>query len=248
MGILQDKAVLVRLAIRQWTARKMDKGATAELHESKNAQAEAGVYYKQLVDKQVLKKAQEIATQARDFHYKTTLPWDGEGLAILVSKMMPKHQSEMNVLGPRFISVVEDELIPEYANRVDLERVRLGRLWNPGDYPPPHRVRSKFSFKVEYFPIPDAGDFRVSLQNDEIEKMRKQLEEGNERRLREAMNDIWVRLHKVVKHMADSLSKDDKIFRDSLVGNVLEAVEILPGLNIADDPALDAMISEVRQT
>jgi hypothetical protein len=46
--------------------------------------------------------------------------------------------------------------------------------------------------------------------------------------------------------MADTLSIPDKIFRDSLVTNVRELCDILPALNIANDPALTDLTADIE--
>jgi len=47
--------------------------------------------------------------------------------------------------------------------------------------------------------------------------------------------------------MADKLKDGDAIFRDSLVGNVKDFVDILPALNLTGDPELSAAVLEVKE-
>jgi predicted secreted Zn-dependent protease len=42
-----------------------------------------------------------------------------------------------------------------------------------------------------------------------------------------------------------TLSTPDAVFRDSLVGNIEELVELIPGLNVLDDPKIEAVRQEV---
>ena len=57
------------------------------------------------------------------------------------------------------------------------------------------------------------------------------------------MHDVWQRLFKVLKNMSDRLdyaSKEDKkIFKDSLVGNVLDMVELLSVCNVSGDTQME---------
>jgi hypothetical protein len=55
------------------------------------------------------------------------------------------------------------------------------------------------------------------------------------------MEDCWTRLHGVVSSMAERLSDPEKIFRDSLVENVVELVDLLPRLNLTGDSRLEDM-------
>jgi hypothetical protein len=49
-----------------------------------------------------------------------------------------------------------------------------------------------------------------------------------------------------VRHVSDKLKDGDAIFRDSLIGNVRELVDLLPALNLTGDPALTSAVSEVK--
>jgi hypothetical protein len=57
------------------------------------------------------------------------------------------------------------------------------------------------------------------------------------------MQDAWNRLHECVTRMSERLdfkgSEDKKIFRDSLVDNALELVDMLKCMNITNDAELE---------
>ena len=61
------------------------------------------------------------------------------------------------------------------------------------------------------------------------------------------MRDPWERLKTVVEAMAKALSIPDKIFRDSLIGNVENLLDLMPDLNVTGDPTLEAMCSKIRK-
>jgi hypothetical protein len=57
------------------------------------------------------------------------------------------------------------------------------------------------------------------------------------------MKEAWGRLHDVLCHMSERLADTEegknKEFRDSLMGNALELVDMLKSLNITGDPQLE---------
>jgi hypothetical protein len=59
--------------------------------------------------------------------------------------------------------------------------------------------------------------------------------------------DLYRRLAAVVSRMATTLSEPDKIFRDSLVGNIRDLCNLLPSLNIAADPGLDSLNRDIER-
>jgi hypothetical protein len=65
-------------------------------------------------------------------------------------------------------------------------------------------------------------------------------------RIAEATQDIWDRITKIVGHMARKLSDPEGIFRNSLVENVKDLIELLPKLNFTGDPAVSDVIDEMR--
>jgi len=84
MSNLNEKAMLVKLSVSQWTARKYDKKVSQEINDQYSAH-DAGRYNKVLIAQEEIKKISKVASQARSFHYFNTLPWDDNGSRILPS-------------------------------------------------------------------------------------------------------------------------------------------------------------------
>ncbi|MGB9488572.1 MAG: hypothetical protein WCD04_20960, partial [Terriglobia bacterium] len=84
-------------------------------------------------------------------------------------------------------------------------RVRLGGLFRSEDYPAPEELRSKFSFETKVMPLPDAGDFRVTLGDEEKERIKRQITAAVEASLQVASRELWQRLYEAVSHLAERL-------------------------------------------
>ena len=65
------------------------------------------------------------------------------------------------------------------------------------------------------------------------------------------MKDAWDRLHECLSRMSERLDFADgetkKIFRDSLVDNAIELVDLLKSLNITKDPELETLRKKLEQ-
>ena len=59
------------------------------------------------------------------------------------------------------------------------------------------------------------------------------------------MSDCFNRLHDVVRKAADKLTDKTAIFRDSLITNIQDLVDLLPRLNLTGDPRLEDLRREV---
>jgi hypothetical protein len=123
--------------------------------------------------------------------------------------------------------------------------VRLGTLYDPADYPPD--VSSKFHFPPPAVtPVPTANDFRVNLNSDYIDAIKTDITERMNARQRDSLKQCWGRVRTVVTKMTEQLGKEDGRIYDSVIGNARELIDILPALNLTNDPELDAIATELQ--
>lgn len=245
---LSDRALLVSLSISQWTARKLDKKETQQLSAKYGtAEGMARVNKLLLPKDSALDKVHKKAGEIRTAYYEQTLPWATDGSRILPSAHYLAFAEEMRKMLDDWHKL-KDQFITEYPNLKDDARRLLNGLFNERDYPRVEEVAQKFAARIEFFPIPDAKDFRRTLLDEEAEAREKEIEETYRRVTAEAMRDCWQRLYDVVERAVERLSDPENIFRDSLVENAKELCRLLPRLNITDDPNLERMRQEVERT
>ncbi len=249
---LSSRAMLCSLSISMWSARKHDPEASEEIAQRHGAQADAGRYHKVLLPKTALSEIQKIVSDARQEHYFMTLPWDDNGYRVLPAAAHMDHTERMRDLSNRFSPAVET-LAQQFGQLVEEAKVRLGGLFRPEDYPSPEELRSKFSFETKVMPLPDAGDFRVTLGDEEKERIKRQITATVEASLQVASRELWQRLYEAVSHLAERLQAykvtDDGVehpFRDSVVTNLVKLVDVLPKLNVTGDPELERLAAQVR--
>ncbi len=245
MPRLDEKALLVKLSISQWNARKEDKKVTQEVEKTHNA-TDAGRYHKHLLAKTALEKIQKNVNEARTFHYAHTLPWSIDGQDILTTKIYFDYTQAMSKFKAAHESAVNDFLF-NYPQYIEEAKKRLNGLFKQEDYPPVDKVKKLFSFSLQFYPLPSANDFRVELGTDEINRIKTTLESELKNTEQEAIKDLWQRLFKTVSHAAERLGDPDAVFRNSLIENIQELVNLLPKLNFTDDPNLETMRREVEK-
>jgi CHAT domain-containing protein len=185
---LSSRAMLCSLSISMWSARKHDPEASEEINQRHGAQADAGRYHKVLLPKEALAEIHKIVGEARQEHYFMTLPWDDNGYRVLPAAAYTDHTEKMRALSNRFTPGVE-ALVHQFGQLVEEAKGRLGGLFRPGDYPAPDELRSKFSFETKVMPLPDAGDFRVALGDEEKDRIKRQITAAVEASLRPAPTD-----------------------------------------------------------
>jgi len=241
---LNDKAMLVYLNISFWTARKYDKKISKEV-EDKYGTDEAGRYNKILIAKEHLANIKKIISVARTFHYENTLPWMDNGGRLLPSSNYFDYVNAIRNFQDEYERETANFLLV-YPNLKFEARQRLNAMFEEDDYPDLDIIRLKYAFRSQITPVPEAGDFRVKITDDEVAMIRESLEQQVKNSTETAMNDLWKRLFNVVEHMSERLSDPDNKFKNSLVENIEDLCELLPKLNITDDPVLAVAVNEIK--
>jgi len=244
--MISNSAMLVDLNISMWTGRKMDKKVSEEVDVSKGTKARAGNYHKKLLagsDK--LDKIQKLVTAVRTWNYNNTLPWSDGGSRLLPMKNFFEYKAMLNNFEQQYNQAV-DEFLHEYPQLVSTSAFTLGAMFDRNEYPEAEQLRNKFGFKYVFFPVPDAGDFRIDVEEQAKAELQQQYKSYYETKLAEAMKDAWTRLHDTLKHLSERMDYTDenkKKFWDSTITNATELCSLLSNLNVTNDPKLE----EARQ-
>jgi hypothetical protein len=244
MNDLSEKALLANLTISHWTARKYDKKVSQKIEQEHNAR-NAGRFNKILIAEDELQATKKIAGTAREFLYTNTLPWGDNGDRLLPAtnyfefiSVMRRYKTEFEVSSEKFI--MQYPLLKEEAKR------RLNGLFQEEDYPSVDIIRRKFGMTVTFMPISDIADFRVQVDADEVASLRSDIETEIHARVTQANVSILTRIREAVAHMVERLSDQDAVFRDSLVENVKELLDVLPRLNFTNDGEISAILHSMK--
>ncbi|MHA1952471.1 MAG: hypothetical protein ACW96U_00805 [Candidatus Heimdallarchaeaceae archaeon] len=243
---IHEKAMLVNLSISQWGMRKYDKKISNEIERKYNA-IDAGRYNKVLIAIEEGKKIEKVATEIYVYNRVNTLPWKDEGHRILPSANFFEYTTKMNDKKIKFWDSVQ-AFLSNYETYKEEARIRLNGMFNESDYPNLEVLKSKYKIDISFYPIPDSGDFRVNLRDDEVDRIKVDIEQTVKKAEQDAVNDLWSRLYKAVEHIIERLSDKDNKFKDTLIGNVIELADLLPRLNFTNDSKLDEMIKDLNQS
>jgi len=182
-------------------------------------------------------KLQTAVSALRKYHSHMTLPWT-KGVGILPSSKYTEYSSKMRELINDF-KAAKKELIIDYPNLKNEAKQDLNIFWSDMQYPDTNVLDGKFDVHIDVVPVPQKGDWRIDLVDDELDKLDQKLEKREEQRIQKANQELWERLYEPIKHMVEVLSKDKpKIFK-TLITNILDLTAILPDLNLTEDPKLE---------
>jgi hypothetical protein len=241
---ISSSSILAELNISVWTANKLDKRITNDVLVANGAtNLDAGQFRKNLMSGTTLRKdIADFAASCRLWHNTTTLPWADRGARLLPTSLFLDYKTEANKRKARFDHMVE-HFLREYPQLQAQARQHLGTLYNPDDYPSTEEVASKFGYRMVFTPLPEAGDFRLDVANEDLEILRNQYDIALNERLKDAMQSQWDKLHDMLTRMSDKLvepeDEDKRRWHDTFITNAREMCAMLSHLNVAKDPKLE---------
>ena len=249
--MLSEKALLVRLSVKYPSFSKTDKGVSLEVADQKNANQRAVKVIKTLID--TTHPAYKAVKTARGALYNVfaaeTAPWSEDGWYIIKAKGYDRFTEVMREKTDAFDIAVAD-FLKVYPELVDQAPHRLGDLFDADIFPSVEACAELFHSDVEVRPVPEAGDFRVAMSAEDKQKIVTQMQRKNDERVTQVTSECFDRAYSAISNMVERLEAFDpdkkgaKLY-DSLVGNVRDIADLLPSLNVGDDPRLEQLAKEI---
>ena len=240
---LGDKSMLIHLHIGQYGGRAEDKEVTRFVENAFNIVG-TGRWNKKLIPER-LARINSHAQKARAIHQFLTVPWDFAGTALLPNDLYFEYMEKMQPIKDTFVMEAE-RLVQDYTEIIESEKVRLGPHFKDSDYPPAWKLANKFQFNVAIYPVPESGDFRVSLADYELDRLKQDMEKNIMSKVADNTKGLWLRVHEAMQDLVDRLNGPRGMRYDSpVVDNLKKLAKILPALNFAQDPELDTMAQEI---
>ena len=159
-----------------------------------------------------------------------------------VNDFLARQQADRAYLVNDFLAI--------YPAKRDSARLRLGPLFRSTDYPSEDAVRSTFTWTVRYISFSVPGSLReISASLFEQEKVKQErMWEDAASEVRQALREAMAGL---VAHAIEKLSyKSDgkpQVFRDSMVQNMSEFLDLFAARNLTNDADLAALVGQARQ-
>ena len=244
---LASSALLVHYSCGIPSFKVQDKQASRELAQSKGADAEAIKVNKNMLEgNKTLARLRQLNGFARNhITYRYSVPWDRGGWCLLTTpNYITAHKMYTETIA-EFESLRDEFLESEYSfARVHAEAV-LGDLYDETKFPSTESLLDKFYMRVEYKQLPETGDCRLDIPNEARSILEDSFAKQQDEKLNGAMNHIWQQLHTALSTMAmrlnDTKQGEKNTFRNSLVTNVLDVVDLLSTCNVTGDSQMEAM-------
>ena len=249
MNLTHD-AMLVSLRITAWSGRLYDRQASNHVAVHHDAAASAGRYNKRLLPKAAFAALTATMSAARSTHYEQSLPWDDQGSRLLTVANYERYTELLDGLRERMVRE-RARFIEDYDDNIDQARLDLGRLFRIEDYPSKEVLHGKFGIRHRIVPVPDADHFMARLASDDTERVKRDIEREIEERLQDAVGDLYRRLGEAVERVSERLQEDGEgkplVFRDTMIANIRDLVDVVPRLNIFGDDRLAQLCEQVKE-
>lgn len=252
---IDKNALLVSLNISHWSGRVKDYKVSCEVAQAHNAAPDSGVYWKRGLAKQALAEINACIAEARACYYLNTLSYPIKGFQILMAVNYQNFTTRLRDIQTRYFQAVDKFCDPlTYRAHKDEAMIILNGLYNEGDYPMESEIRGKFDMSVGIHPLPVDSSFQANIGPD-ADLIREEIKNELSGIMQGAMTDTWGKVYSACVHLAERLdepvtSKDKargyKIFHDTVIDNLKELMDILPSLNILNDPKLDEMKKNIE--
>lgn len=250
---IAERAMLVGITIRRWHPHATDQKIGEEVAQNHQSDRSMGKYRKRLLPKNCTMPVATLVNELRSFYYLKTLPWSDDGSRVLSREAYFDFQKGVAEIRTRW-NVEVDKFLSAYPGYVDDAKVRLKDVFDPSNYPTIDQLKKKFAIEISVRPIPSGKDLRVDVGDEETARIRREIDAESKATIDAAMQTVWGRLKEVVEHAATRLKaytvtkegKTEHAFRESLVTNITELLDLIPQLNVTDDSNLKAFSVKVR--
>jgi hypothetical protein len=250
--LLKSKALKVRLIRKKLSRNVMDKQLGSEVRDRKKVTDSSSLR----VNKSIYTKAStdtymKLYNEGSKYFYRVSLPWDDKGWRLLSVDLYEDFTKKMKSFTKQYREAVVG-FIDGIEVHIEQARSMLGEAFDESDYT---FIRSagnvdreflldQFAMEVEFDTITSGDDLRASLNEADREIIADQINKRATEKFARANEHIITSLHECVFAIHDRLCQDENVFRDTLITNLEELCDLIPKMNIAGDPAINAMAKQ----
>lgn len=176
-----------------------------------------------------------------------SLPYPEAGIRLIRQDDIPGFSVQLTSLKADLQEAVAT-LDEHYAELKVAARRRLGRLFNPGDYPP----TLSGLFDVSYdFPSVEPPEYLRQLSPQLYEQEAQRVAARFDEAIQLAEQAFTEELSKLVSHLTERLSGSEdgkpKVFRDSAVANLGEFFQRFRHLNVRSNEQLEELVGQAQR-
>jgi hypothetical protein len=247
---LRRSAAAVRVSLRWWGVhRALTSQQKEELGAATAADARLLTAGKKLIDVRhdAFRRLTSLRTRLGHYWRGVTLPFPESGVRLLRQADVESFVHALEGFRDELCEA-EAALHAVYPQMQDDARQRLGRLYNPADYP--LEIRDLFAVSWS-FPSIEPPSYLLRLAPEVYEEERRRVAAHFDEAVRLAEQAFASEFARLLAHLTERLAPGPdgqrRVFRDSAVTNLQDFFARFAQLNVRSNPELDALVAQARQ-
>lgn len=199
-------------------------------------------------------KRNQIANEMYTYHMKLTLPHGDDGSRLLPNGVYFDYTTEMSAFETQ-LKALDSQILVQYDQLVDEDvKFRVAALIAQGktpavdraEYPSKERIEGYLYAQWHLEPIATANDFRYQVDPSIVERLNGRLKQMEDDLRFEFVRRLADPMKRFVEKLSVGIGEQGSIFRDSMIENLNELVQLLPKLNVNNDARLTELIDGVN--
>lgn len=246
---LRAVAAAVRVAFTWWGVhRSLTAAQKEEVCDAYGADARLMSAGKKIIDVRhpAFRRLTAVRTRVVNHWRGLTLPYVEPGVRLIRQVDIASFAGAMEDYRAE-LAAAEVALDAEYDRMKADARDRLGRFYNPADYPA--EVRGLFGVEWD-FPAVEPPSYLMRLAPDVYRQEQDRVAQRFEEAVRLAEQAFAAEFAKLVSHLTERLRDEAggerRVFRDSVVGNLTEFFDRFRRLNVRSNQDLDGLVARAQ--
>jgi hypothetical protein len=246
---LRRSAAAVRVSLHWWGVhRALSPRQKEEFGAATAADARLLTAGKKLIDARhpAVRRLTAVKTRLGNYWRGVTLPYTEPGVRLLRQSDVEPFVHTMEGFRQELTDAAA-ELEGVYEEVKADARRRLGRLYDPADYPA--EVRGLFAVAWD-FPGVEPPAYLMQVAPEVYEEERRRVAARFDEAVRLAEQAFAAEFARLLSHLAERLSGgaagERRVFRDSAVGNLTAFFDRFRQLNVRSNPELDALVEQAQ--
>lgn len=137
----------------------------------------------------------------------------------------------------------------DYPKLLEKAPARMGEFYDPNDFPTVDECIETFRCEVSVIPLASADQWQLiaAVAPDIAALEQQRTDAAYQKGAKEAHAKLWQQVMEPIEHAVATLSKDGSKIFDTLVGNIISIVDLLPAYNtVLKDPKLEQLANEAK--
>lgn len=249
---LAEQSVCLAVTLRRFGAkRKVDPEDVAAPRQEGDDAPDARMLQvtKSLINAAELRDLDKLDRQIRQYLYDIGLPSPlKRNFYLIPVNMLAEVDQQLQAYSQERDRLVE-ALVQAWPDLIEEARTRLGRLFNPGDYPAAHTLRGLFSMEVTYmqFGVPTTLQQVPGMYERELQRHQAGWE-NNYLEVRYTLRELFYQLaEKLAERLEPNAQGEFPIFKSSTVDNMKQFLQTFPGRNLTGDLELATLVESLAR-